>query len=89
MGGEHVEVETVAAAVAAKAIGWAEVGCAQQPLDFGVGGVVAIPRPGFCFVAPAHQVVAGLQIGDEVFVRVCEDKIIIQKADKDEVEHEF
>ena len=33
--------------------------------------------------------VAGMDIGDEVFVRVREDKIIIQKADKDEVEHEF
>jgi hypothetical protein len=33
--------------------------------------------------------VAGLQIGDEVFVRVREDKIIIQKADPDEVEHDF
>jgi bifunctional DNA-binding transcriptional regulator/antitoxin component of YhaV-PrlF toxin-antitoxin module len=30
-----------------------------------------------------------MDIGDEVFVRVREDKIIIQKADKDEVEHEF
>lgn len=33
--------------------------------------------------------VAGMDIGDEVFVRVREDKIIIQKADKDEVEHNF
>ncbi len=33
--------------------------------------------------------VAGMEIGDEVFVRVREDKIIIQKADQDEVEHEF
>ncbi|MFP4217957.1 MAG: hypothetical protein ACLFR6_03845 [Salinarchaeum sp.] len=33
--------------------------------------------------------VAGMDIGDEVFVRVREDKIIIQKADQDEVEHEF
>ena len=33
--------------------------------------------------------VAGLQIGDEVFVRVREDTIIIQKADPDEVEHDF
>ncbi|ADJ13408.1 MULTISPECIES: hypothetical protein [Halalkalicoccus] len=33
--------------------------------------------------------VAGMDIGDEVFVRVREDKIIIQKADKDEVEHDF
>jgi len=33
--------------------------------------------------------VAGLDIGDEVFVRVREDKIIIQKADQDDVEHDF
>lgn len=33
--------------------------------------------------------VAGMAIGDEVFVRVREDKIIIQKADQDEVEHDF
>ena len=33
--------------------------------------------------------VAGLDIGDEVFVRVREEKIIIQKADPDEVEHDF
>ncbi len=33
--------------------------------------------------------VAGLQIGDEVFVRVREDKIIIQKADPEDVEHDF
>jgi hypothetical protein len=33
--------------------------------------------------------VAGLEIGDEVFVRVREDKIIIQKADADDVEHDF
>lgn len=33
--------------------------------------------------------VAGMDIGDEVFVRVREGKIIIQKADKDEVEHDF
>ena len=33
--------------------------------------------------------VAGMEIGDEVFVRVREDKIIIQKADQDEVEHDF
>ncbi|WP_122087999.1 hypothetical protein [Halalkalicoccus subterraneus] len=33
--------------------------------------------------------VAGMDIGDEVFVRVREDKIIIQKANKDEVEHDF
>jgi hypothetical protein len=33
--------------------------------------------------------VAGMDIGDEVFVRVRDGKIIIQKADPDEVEHEF
>jgi hypothetical protein len=34
--------------------------------------------------------VAGLEIGDDVFVRVREDKIIIQKAeDPDDVDHEF
>ena len=33
--------------------------------------------------------VAGMDIGDEVFVRVREDKIIIQKANPDEVEHDF
>ena len=33
--------------------------------------------------------VAGLDIGDEVFIRVRDGKIIIQKADPDEVEHEF
>ena len=33
--------------------------------------------------------VAGMDIGDDVFVRVREDKIIIQKADQDRVEHEF
>jgi len=33
--------------------------------------------------------VAGLDIGDDVFVRVREGKIIIQKADQDDVEHEF
>jgi hypothetical protein len=33
--------------------------------------------------------VAGMEIGDEVFVRVREDKIIIQKAQPDEVDHEF
>ena len=33
--------------------------------------------------------VAGMEIGDEVFVRVRDGKIIIQKADPDEVEHEF
>jgi len=33
--------------------------------------------------------VAGMQIGDEVFVRVRDNKIIIQKADPEDVEHEF
>lgn len=33
--------------------------------------------------------VAGLAIGDNVFVRVRDGKIIIQKADPEEVEHEF
>ncbi|ELY65926.1 MULTISPECIES: hypothetical protein [Natrinema] len=33
--------------------------------------------------------VAGMDIGDEVFVRVRDGKIIIQKADDDDVEHEF
>ncbi|NGM68920.1 hypothetical protein G6M89_07830 [Natronolimnobius sp. AArcel1] len=33
--------------------------------------------------------VAGMDIGDEVFVRVRDGKIIIQKADEEEVEHEF
>jgi hypothetical protein len=33
--------------------------------------------------------VAGMDIGDEVFVRVREDKIIIQNANKATVEHEF
>ena len=33
--------------------------------------------------------VAGMDIGDEVFVRVREDKIIIQKVDQDRVEHDF
>ena len=33
--------------------------------------------------------VAGMYIGDEVFVRVRDGKIIIQKADQDEVEHDF
>jgi len=33
--------------------------------------------------------VAGMDIGDEVFVRVRDGKIIIQKADKEDVEHEF
>jgi hypothetical protein len=33
--------------------------------------------------------VAGMEIGDEVFVRVRDGKIIIQKADPEDVEHEF
>lgn len=33
--------------------------------------------------------VAGMDIGDEVFVRVRDGKIIIQKAEKGEVEHDF
>lgn len=33
--------------------------------------------------------VAGMAIGDEVFVRVREDKIIIQRANQSEVEHDF
>jgi hypothetical protein len=33
--------------------------------------------------------VAGMEIGDEVFVRVREDKIIIQRADEDDIEHDF
>jgi hypothetical protein len=33
--------------------------------------------------------VAGLEIGDDVFVRVREDKIIIQRADPEDVEHDF
>ena len=34
--------------------------------------------------------VAGMEIGDEVFVRVRDNKIIIQKADPNEdIEHEF
>lgn len=33
--------------------------------------------------------VAGMEIGDEVFVRVRDGKIIIQKADQDTVEHDF
>ena len=33
--------------------------------------------------------VAGMDIGDEVFVRVREDKIIIQRANQDRVEHDF
>jgi hypothetical protein len=33
--------------------------------------------------------VAGMEIGDAVFVRVRDGKIIIQKADPDDVEHDF
>lgn len=33
--------------------------------------------------------VAGMEIGDEVFVRVREDTIIVQKTDQDDLEHEF
>jgi hypothetical protein len=33
--------------------------------------------------------VAGMDIGDEVYVRVREDTIIIQKADAGPVEHDF
>jgi len=33
--------------------------------------------------------VAGMDIGDEVFVRVRDGKIIIQKADEDQIDHEF
>ncbi|WP_290811693.1 hypothetical protein [Halovivax sp.] len=33
--------------------------------------------------------VAGMDIGDEVFVRVRDGKIIIQSADEDELDHEF
>lgn len=33
--------------------------------------------------------VAGLDIGDEVFVRVREDTIIIQSTDQETVEHDF
>ena len=33
--------------------------------------------------------VAGMDIGDEVFVRVREDKIIIQRADTDDLDHDF
>lgn len=33
--------------------------------------------------------VAGMDIGDEVFVRVREDTIIVQKADQDHLEHDF
>jgi hypothetical protein len=33
--------------------------------------------------------VAGMNIGEEVFVRVREDTIIVQKADQDHLEHDF
>ncbi|MFC3960311.1 hypothetical protein [Halovivax cerinus] len=33
--------------------------------------------------------VAGMDIGDDVFVRVRDGKIIIQKADEDQLDHEF
>ena len=33
--------------------------------------------------------VAGMDIGDEVFVRVRDGKIIIQKADEEHIDHEF
>lgn len=33
--------------------------------------------------------VAGMDLGDEVFVRVREDTIIVQKADQDHLEHDF
>lgn len=33
--------------------------------------------------------VAGMDIGDEVFVRVRDGKIIIQKADEEQLDHEF
>lgn len=33
--------------------------------------------------------VAGMEIGDEVYVRVRDNKIIIQKASKPVVEHDF
>jgi hypothetical protein len=34
--------------------------------------------------------VAGMEIGDEVYVRVRDNKIVIQKAaDEEEIEHEF
>lgn len=32
---------------------------------------------------------AGLEIGDEVFVRVRESMIVVQKAEKDDIQHEF
>lgn len=33
--------------------------------------------------------VAGMDIGDDVFVRVREDTIIVQKADQNHLEHDF
>ncbi|MFB6126709.1 MAG: hypothetical protein ABEJ79_05360 [Halolamina sp.] len=33
--------------------------------------------------------VAGMNIGDEVFVRVRDGKIIIQRTDDEELEHDF
>ena len=33
--------------------------------------------------------VAGMDIGDEVFIRVRDVKIIIQKAEAEELEHDF
>jgi UDP-N-acetylmuramate-alanine ligase len=33
--------------------------------------------------------VAGMNIGDEVFVRVREDTIIVQNVDQDHLEHDF
>ncbi|WP_227380751.1 hypothetical protein [Haladaptatus halobius] len=33
--------------------------------------------------------VANMTIGDEVFVRVREDKIIIQSADQNDIQHQF
>ncbi|MDY6770441.1 MAG: hypothetical protein SV186_00620 [Candidatus Nanohaloarchaea archaeon] len=32
---------------------------------------------------------AGLEIGDEVFVRVREGMIVVQKAGKDDIQHDF
>ena len=33
--------------------------------------------------------VAGMSIGDEVFVRVRENRIIVQKVGQDHIEHDF
>ncbi|ERH08598.1 MAG: hypothetical protein J07HX64_00344 [halophilic archaeon J07HX64] len=33
--------------------------------------------------------VAGVDVGDEMFARVREDRIIVQRADTDELDHEF